>query len=222
MLKIRSMDRSLQPELTPERRFTQSPYARAAVIASAWFLLTSPVWILLWRNNAEIAGENQAMEWAQIILLGAATLAFARRWMQSAESELKVVFAAIALVLYSFLFREMELHKLRVAPAVKAIDPIGTSVALCLWLVFVALCYKRLPALPKRGLPLLRTTWGMLLALGAALYLCSWPFDRLHVTMAGLSGVFLEELMEFHATSLFGVAGIFPQACELPQSSSDP
>jgi hypothetical protein len=166
---------------------------------------------LAWLRTASaypnIANENHVMEWTQVAALALAALIGMSRAFRLHSQFDRVIAMLTPTLAISVLLRELELTTLSVPNAVKFIDTASGYLTLAAWIPIITIFILRHQQLLPRLVLFARSWPGLFNSIAVVMYLLGWPSDRLHWSLHGVSPMFLEELLETHASLFHMLAG---------------
>jgi hypothetical protein len=172
-------------------------------ILPAGFLLASNLLALaLWQGGLLQARENQFLELAQCGFLALVCCVCSVRAWRLAKTSLNLNFllhAGLALLSYSFLLRELDIDQFGAAQQWAQLELVLRLFGVALWLVLLVFVASRVTQLWAQRAIMFKMPMVLLVMLGGALLLASWPFDKqIFPVFSYATSQFIEELLEFN------------------------
>lgn len=175
----------------------------------------------VWKNDPGTAAENGLMEWLQVILLCIGCLVYLSRVVQVHRTDIGLpVLSGLALLMFSFTLRELELDDLIGGAAGKAVERSIRLLALVLWAIF-SIRFVQLVRLPLREvLGIVKRRTCLFAILGGFGYLISVVFEKEWLGLSSSGHEFGGQLSQLIACLLFVCSASSPwPALELADKS---
>ena len=171
--------------------------------------ISSYAWHSMWKADWRVADENHAMEWLQISMLAAAAGAYFIRSYHAAKVVDRFTWAVMMLICLCFMLRELDLELLLPDPVAVLIERGLRIVVVVAWLILGAFAWQHRRELVGNTLLFIKSLPGIFILAGGVLYVIAWPLDRTHVLpLSDRQAMFVEELIECHATMLLLIAAV--------------
>jgi hypothetical protein len=177
------------------------------------FALVVVVTLLCWiglQIDPTIADENDLIEDLQAFALGAATLVHAWRFFHAEKKSMHwLIHGGLALLMYSFLMRELEIRELDAAGELfwHRVETGLRFIGWTAWVVYLACLTPRLRDFFRHAGTIARLPATVLALLGAAFMVAGWPFDKeVFHSLSVATSAFMEETLELNGYLLLLVA----------------
>lgn len=174
----------------------------------AYFVVTSILWYVAWRRNPKIAAEHHLLEWVQAAALIVAAALFINSWRRAANVVDRFAWFGLGLVCLTIAMRELAIRRLVADPIGNILHQSIRGLSVAAWVGYFIIAAGHRRVLVTGFVAFCRSSNGRLAIAGGVFFFAGWPFDRLKYTLLGLSSVFVEEMLEFHASMLLLLAGV--------------
>jgi hypothetical protein len=150
--------------------------------------------------DARIADENHLLEWGQALFLLLACVTHGRRaWQAPRQSLSFVIHTGLALLMYAFLLRELEIDQFGDHALWVWIERFFRAIDLALWVVFFIFLAPRFRAVLSHTRSIVAMPVFALTVIGGLFLIAGWPFDKaVFHALSHLTNELVEETLELN------------------------
>jgi hypothetical protein len=174
---------------------------RSKLLLLTSILLINLIFWRIWRSYSQIADENKLMECLQALFLSIGGAMYVVRARSSTFATLDwMLYAGMALLMYSFLLRELDIDQLGISPAWTTLEQYLRMIGVLAWVGFGVIAVPRFNLLFANTMRIAQTPLVVLSVIGGLFLLAGWPFDKSVLTsLSHVANQFGEEIFELDA-----------------------
>lgn len=190
-----------------------SPVHNGAVLAAIVIVASICAWFGQ-QYDPHIADENHLLEWGQALFLALASGVHAMRARLLPRTSLSfLLHTGLALLMYAFLLRELDIDKFGADHLWKLIERGFRVVEVALWLGFLAYLAPRLKALFAQTRLILSLPVTVLTIVGGLFLVAGWPFDKgVFHSLSHAYTELAEEVLELNGCFILFIAALADSA----------
>lgn len=204
---------STLPPASPHSSHPYSPVRNSAVLAAIVIVASICAWFGQ-QADPHIADENHLLEWGQALFLALAGGVHAVRAKALPRISLSfLLHTGLALLMYAFLLRELDIDKFGEDHMWKFIERGFRLVEVVLWLGFLVYLAPRLKALFAQTRLILSMPVTALTIVGGLFLVAGWPFDKgVFHSLSHAYTELVEEVLELNGCFILFIAALADSA----------